>query len=375
MFGGRTRSWFSLAILVVLAVLFSGCLWFGPFSVVGTVTEEGTGVTLPGVVVELGGKTTTTNALGQYSLPKVRRGASTLKITLDGYQTFEQSVNLKKNETIDVILETDAELLGENGFTLWDEGEEVRDGDTIESLMIEVVGDALESFGEGGVFSQAQIIVNGQIYEVMIDGDNAFAKDIPLNPGENSIQIRVWDANGHARTSPRMTVTVNVPRLDMRIVLAWDTPETDLDLHLFKRLPTEGNVFLLYTDGEYDRHVCYYNEAPTDFAVDTENPNQNPFLDIDETDGFGPETIVLKEITPGDYHIWIHPYDLEGYPMTKATLKVILDGTTADVREETYVVDLPEDLHYHTPVYVITVRVTDTTKTFVELESSFVPID
>jgi uncharacterized protein YfaP (DUF2135 family) len=74
---------------------------------------------------------------------------------------------------------------------------------------------------------------------------------------------------------------------DMYIVLTWGANPRDLDSHLI--VPGFG------TD------VAYYNHGSL-----TSPPYAQ--LDIDDTNGFGPETITLTQVLPGQYTYYVHHY-------------------------------------------------------------------
>ena len=54
----------------------------------------------------------------------------------------------------------------------------------------------------------------------------------------------------------------------------------------------------------------------------------NPTLDVDDTDGFGPENITIPMLVPGLYRVAVHGFDGAG----DATVRVVLgEGTTDEV--------------------------------------------
>ena len=55
----------------------------------------------------------------------------------------------------------------------------------------------------------------------------------------------------------------------------------------------------------------------------------NPRLDIDETNGFGPENINIDEPLPGDHHIYVHFYGIgtgEEMEDTRARIRIYING-------------------------------------------------
>ncbi len=74
----------------------------------------------------------------------------------------------------------------------------------------------------------------------------------------------------------------------VRVVLSWNETPTDLDAHL--RTPTIGN----------DSYHIFWNNT----GSETEPPYA--VLDVDETEGFGPETITIHDPQAGTYNYWVH---------------------------------------------------------------------
>ena len=79
-----------------------------------------------------------------------------------------------------------------------------------------------------------------------------------------------------------------VPPKDYRIVLTWDRFPIDLDAHLKGPNP-----------GQPDFHL-YWNRATL--------INGKKYLDCDDRNSFGPETITIRDIDPGNYTYAVHNY-------------------------------------------------------------------
>lgn len=77
---------------------------------------------------------------------------------------------------------------------------------------------------------------------------------------------------------------------EIRIVLTWNDDPNDLDSHLFT--PSASGL-------EEDYHICYYNMSDT---------NGNTSLDVDDTDGYGPETTTINHIQRGLYKFYVCDY-------------------------------------------------------------------
>lgn len=74
---------------------------------------------------------------------------------------------------------------------------------------------------------------------------------------------------------------------EYRIVLTWNDTPRDLDSHLFA--PADSS-------SEEDYHICYYN---------MKDSKGNISLDVDDTDGYGPETTTISHIRRGQYKFYV----------------------------------------------------------------------
>ncbi|MEQ9502648.1 MAG: choice-of-anchor D domain-containing protein [Deltaproteobacteria bacterium] len=101
-------------------------------------------------------------------------------------------------------------------------------------------------------------------------------------------------------------------------ILTWNTNQHDVDIHLVRG---GGSTF--------SNDDCYYANLSPDWGV-ANDQTDNPFLDVDDLDGFGPETINLGASAPGTYEVWVHFYssDILNRP-TEASVEVYLAGTLA----------------------------------------------
>lgn len=122
--------------------------------------------------------------------------------------------------------------------------------------------------------------------------------------GTYEIELRVYDELGQASCDPlsaaRVTVEA-VPDRDLHVQLVWHTPAdpdetdsfgTDLDLHL--RHANGHDAWGNAANG-WD---CFYSNKTPDWGVQGD-PNDDPSLDIDDTNGAGPENINLSQPEEG----------------------------------------------------------------------------
>lgn len=82
---------------------------------------------------------------------------------------------------------------------------------------------------------------------------------------------------------------------EIRIVLTWGAAPQDLDSHLF--LPYDGSAGRGADGTAY--HIAYYNKRIADGSAE---------LDVDDTDGYGPETITISKLKKGYYKYYVTDY-------------------------------------------------------------------
>jgi uncharacterized protein YfaP (DUF2135 family) len=322
-------------------------------NITGTVTEEGTNNALSGAKVELGDKTTTTDANGNYRFTNIPVGDYALKASLEGYYPYYRSVTISSNETLNIQMNTNGPIVnnqqlvltGPNGISIHDQMELEENvsfliiSGNVNNLISERTQSGVSIRSNGLTIDKLQALVNSVVYEIPIEQDGSFSQNVPLNTGNNTIQLRVYDSNGNAGSGPVIRVKVTIQQMDIRVVLEWDTNESDVDLHMYKRTKDEPSPSP-QSESEWDsedRHIYWGNPLPDDFG---DGNKQNPLMDIDDTDGYGPETLVLQEATEGHYHIWAYYYDApqdsnhDAIP-SNITLTVILkSGTNEAVTHE-----------------------------------------
>lgn len=81
------------------------------------------------------------------------------------------------------------------------------------------------------------------------------------------------------------------------VTLNWDTPGTDLDLHFVRGDRQPFNML----------HDCYFAQKNPDWGV-TMDPLDDPFLDRDDTNGYGPEEMNLALSREARYNVFVHFY-------------------------------------------------------------------
>ncbi len=144
--------------------------------------------------------------------------------------------------------------------------------------------------------------------------------------GDYVVELKVFDDNGTESCGDQAIVNIRAtPDEDIHVQLVWDTP-TDAD-----QTDTNGN--------DVDLHFLHpngtWNSVPWD--VFWNNPTaewgalggaDDPSLDIDDTDGAGPENINLTDPESGlTYAVGAYYYNDGGYGPAYATVRIFIRGT------------------------------------------------
>ncbi len=146
----------------------------------------------------------------------------------------------------------------------------------------------------------AILSINGVDSEVDVDYYGDFYVTISISAGENYLMMRANSANGDTGVSELITVYGDFEAAEIEVVLWWNTPTSDIDLHAWN------------PDGEH----CYYG-----YSVISDG-----FLDIDDTEGFGPETFAVQTANTGVYDIQVNCYSLDSDTYADASIQVFFDG-------------------------------------------------
>lgn len=142
----------------------------------------------------------------------------------------------------------------------------------------------------------------------------SFTPDIA---GIYEVTVTATDDDGMTGTCVTRVEAGNVDGL--RVEMFWDTNRTDMDTHLLN--PT-GTMWV-------GRDDCYYGNCVGGPVLEwgvTGVTEDNPRLDIDDTDGFGPENINIERPVPGTYRVAIHNYRGDG--PNRTTVRIYCGGST-----------------------------------------------
>lgn len=160
------------------------------------------------------------------------------------------------------------------------------------------------------------LVVNGIAMPQRIDEDGSFARPYAFASGSNSVELRSPDGQARQRVQ-FYDERQGQPRPKLRILLAWDTDNTDLDLHV------------VTPDGQ---HV-YYGDRVLD---------NGGALDVDVTTGYGPEIFSSPAPQPGNYLVYVNYYGsgADEQSVTTAQVSIITDEGEANEQQQTVRVPL-----------------------------------
>ncbi len=163
--------------------------------------------------------------------------------------------------------------------------------------------------------------------------------------GEYEFCLEVWDNMDTKSCSAACTKVLVVPNNAIHVELLWDTPAdsdqgdtgpaagADLDLHFAHPLASEQD---LDCDGTPDP---WFNNPWDTFWFNNKPPwgsssssDDDPGLDLDDTDGAGPENLNLAKPEgsvddPQYYSVGVHYWNDHGYGASYATVAIYVQGT------------------------------------------------
>lgn len=164
------------------------------------------------------------------------------------------------------------------------------------------------------------LVVGGVAMPIKIGDDGRFSRPYSFGPGANDVQVISPD--GRQRDAVQFyEAQTDKLHARIRVVLAWNTDNTDLDLHV------------IMPDGQ---HAWYGHRDLDDGGA----------LDVDVTDGYGPEIFSSPVALPGLYYVYVNYYggssvDANGKPtITVARLTVITDVGSLNEKRQTFVIPM-----------------------------------
>lgn len=144
--------------------------------------------------------------------------------------------------------------------------------------------------------------------------------------GRYVVDLHVYEIKdgGRVRSCVPSTVTFDVvPTEELLIQLVWDHPSADLDLHLVRG----GGTEFTHEDD------CYFSNREPQQTADYPDwsavPEENPVLDVDDSEGYGPENMnIVAPAAGSQWNVLVHYWNqqTDGDARTTATVRVFVYG-------------------------------------------------
>lgn len=173
--------------------------------------------------------------------------------------------------------------------------------------------------------------------------------------GVYKFRLTVKDSDGQDGCGPMDYIVQVVPDAGLHVELLWDTPGdsnkadkdgSDLDLHFAHPDAEKANICTnplkicgtkpcaCQMDGDGDGQPdpwfadtfdCYWFN-PQPFWGNAQLPEDDPFLALDDTDGWGPENLNMASPESVPYRIGVHYWDDHDYGESTATIHIWIDS-------------------------------------------------
>ncbi len=180
-----------------------------------------------------------------------------------------------------------------------------RDGqvfDVSENCVITVKG----TIGDQDV-SRAKLILNGNPMDIVVNR-GYFEQKVALMEEQNTIQVEAVNSRGQTTHSRMVDVgTVNVKPKDILIILTWDKPHADFDLHVYS--PSGGHT--------------YYRQPN---IYESKNAIPGGRLEQDAKGNFGPEVFDQEHAERGIYTVRSNYFYSGGDGDAHSKITIILYG-------------------------------------------------
>lgn len=267
---------------------------------------------------------TNMNVVTPIVINDVVEGIHTIRLYKNGYNEYNTQVSISSNAPsyIDADLGIPLPPMPEFLFS------NPANGSTVTQDVLSVSGTIRlkDTFGNISTFTgtQAILTLNGIDQEIPVD-NGFFNQQVLIRPGENTIKMRANNSFGDTGISEEITFYGEFSSKDIKMVLRWNngtgqsgsiSEMKDVDIHLFDN---------------YDHHtywLCseYYYESSS-HADAVANMVPGSYLDIDNTWGYGPETITVQNASYNTYYLAVHFYfGYDRYNPTYANMQIEFEG-------------------------------------------------
>lgn len=266
----------------------------------------------------------TTNYRGLYSFDGIRAGKYVLTFAKDGYLTATMNVSILNDtnvyvDTVDLIkFDNSTSMYGNVRGQVTD----AATGEPVAGLTIRV----RKGWGRTGVNDPiyATVTTNADGYYDLINYEMGYytLQVSDLRPGvtdkySTNFKNVVVFGNGYTATHQDIAVSNSLSRNQVRIVLEWNATPRDLDSHMYG-----------ISDFVQKFEIAYYSKLYGSVVA----------LDLDDVNGYGPETTTIYTKTEDEYLFFVYNFSNDGsITSSGATVKVYFGVQTVP----TYVFNVP----------------------------------
>lgn len=257
----------------------------------GTVVDAASSQPVPAAIVSVEGMDSSVqaNAQGAFEFPDLPVGPTSISASKPGYVSSRIPKDLRPDgEPMQFRLAREATLTVE----VVDAKTARRIGNADVKLLLtpdnsddEIQQSQTDDDGDGSVQFSHLLAGKGTV-DVRVGEYIPLSSEVILRdfaPGENRIL--------------RAALTRKLKENEARIVLQWGAAPSDLDSHIYGPVNARGRL-----------HVFYSHQ--TEGSVN---------LDVDQTSGYGPETITVSPVQPGVwYQYMVHDFSNKGNPASNA---------------------------------------------------------
>lgn len=155
--------------------------------------------------------------------------------------------------------------------------------------------------------------------------------------GTYVLELTVFDDGGVASCGDPARVTINaVPTDDLHIQLVWKTP---LDSDLSDDVGTDLDLHFMHYLGRWNTppYDIFWDNPSADWGPP--GPVGNPRLDLDDTDGAGPENINMSNPESVTYRVGVYYYNPGSLGASYATVRIYIDQSLAFEYRDVYMRD------------------------------------
>jgi len=181
----------------------------------------------------------------------------------------------------------------------------------------------------------------GSTSQLVVDPGGATASFFIDLAGSYTFELTVVDDGDRVSCFPATAVVEVVPIMDIHVQLVWNTPNdpvqdhgigagSDMDVHLVHPLATGRDIDGDGApDGWFDAtYDCFSSNLNPDWGPP--GGDGDPYLDIDDTDGWGPENIsVIAPEAGTTYRAGVHYYHDHGFGVSQPFVRVFIGGVLA----------------------------------------------